>query len=292
MAVEEIAKATENNWRSRFKGLSEWAKTDYLGDLTKQQAIQYKEHLISIGHETSTVINTIGAFSGFWNWAIDHEIVQINIWSGLKKRLGTTKKEPLPSEEIFEAATKKAATITERRKTIDYQFLIQRYTGCRQSEAAGLRHNDIDLKNRTIHFEEWEQEVHFIRIRGGERLEQMVRRLKGRSKDERTVPINTALYEILKKMPLSRNNQPLWPLRYKSTNDSWGAHHTSEYTNKYGFSSHKLRSYAVTKLTIAGISPFIIYEITRHKIAGLSDVIQQYTRPSTDELRQAMEILI
>ena len=65
VAVEEIAKSTVSNWRSKFKGLSEWAKTDYLGDLTKQQAIQYKEHLISIGHETGTVINTIGAFSGF-----------------------------------------------------------------------------------------------------------------------------------------------------------------------------------------------------------------------------------
>ena len=120
----------------------------------------------------------------------------------------------------------------------------------------------------------------------------MVRRLKGRSSDERTVPINSALHEVLKGMPLTQRTVPIWPTRYKSTNDSWGAHHTGEYTDKYGFSSHKLRSYAITRLTLNGVSPFIIYEITRHKIAGLSDVIQQYTRPSTDELRQAMEILI
>ena len=37
-----------------------------------------------------------------------------------------------------------------------------------------------------------------------------------------------------------------------------------------GVRAHDLRSFAVTKLTLEGVTPFIIYEITRHSIPGIS----------------------
>ena len=105
--------------------------------------------------------------------------------------------------------------------------------------------------------------------------------------------MNSALYETIKDMPLTKgSDDPIWPRRYKATNDSWGAHWVSEYPTKYNLKSHDLRRYAVTKLNTAGVSPYILFEITRHKVTGMSDVVAQYTRPTTEELREAMELLI
>ena len=65
----------------------------------------------------------------------------------------------------------------------------------------------------------------------------------------------------------------------------------NEYSKKYGVRAHDLRSFAVTKLTLEGVTPFIIYEITRHSIPGISDVVKIYTRPTIEEVRQAMEFI-
>ena len=98
-----------------------------------------------------------------------------------------------------------------------------------------------------------------------------------------------ALFEAIKNMPIiEKSDDPIWPLRYKQTNDSWGSHWVSEYRNKYNLASHDLRRYVITKLNLAGVSPYIIYEVTRQKMEGMSDVTIRYTRPTTEELRQIM----
>ena len=154
-----------------------------------------------------------------------------------------------------------------------------------------LRHCDIDLKEKVIHFKQWEKIVTYEKLRGGKRKETQIRKFKTGSKDERSLPMSTALFEAIKDMKLNQSDDPIWPLRYKSTNDSWGAHWVSDYPNKYKLRSHDLRRYVVTQLTLSGVSPFIIYEITRHKIEGMSEVVSMYTRPSTKELQEAMELL-
>ena len=60
---------------------------------------------------------------------------------------------------------------------------------------------------------------------------------------------------------------------------------------KFGFTSHDLRRNAVTVLAVKGVSPFLIHEITRQKIPGLSEVVSLYVRPTVEELRTAMELL-
>ena len=52
-----------------------------------------------------------------------------------------------------------------------------------------------------------------------------------------------------------------------------GHYHSNGFWNKYGIRAHDLRAFAITKLTLKGASPFIIYEITRHTIPELSDVL-------------------
>ena len=289
--TENISKATVRNWESRLKLVSAWKGTDFLSDLTKTDALNFKDYALRKGHLGSSVKNMIGCLSGFWNWGKDNGIIKENIWEGLKKRLPDPAPRELPPRSVLISATEKAATTTPNRKEKDYAFLITRYTGCRTGAANGLRHCDIDLVNKTIRFANWEKVVTYKKIRGGKRRENQVRRLKT-SKDERTIPMSSKLYEAIKDLPLIKgSDDPIWPRRYKANDDSWGHHHSNEYRNKYGVRAHDLRSFAITKLTLEGVSPFIIYEITRHSIPGLSDVLKVYTRPSLEEVRQTMELI-
>ena len=90
--------------------------------------------------------------------------------------------------------------------------------------AKGLRHCDIDLTKKTITFKAWEKVVSYEKKRGGKRREKQIRRFKSQ-KDERTVPISKALYKHLKDIPLIKDSDdPIWPNRYKSSDDSWGHH--------------------------------------------------------------------
>ena len=291
LLIEKISKSTINGWKTKLGKLAEWKGTDYLADLSKTEAIQFKDHLLSKGHEGSAVKNIIGTLNGFWNWLMENDLTKVNVWNGLKKRLPDSDKKPLPPREVLKRATEKAATITSLRKTKDYSFLIQRYTACRRGAANGLRHCDINLEEKTITFKAWEKVVSYEKIRGGKRREKLIRRLKS-EKDERTVPMSNALYEAIKDIPLIKDSDdPIWANRYRENDDSWGSHHCSEYKSKYGLPSHDLRRFGITAIINEGVSPYRIWDVVRHKIPGMSEVTMMYNRPTTEDLIEAIEII-
>ncbi len=290
-SIENVSKSTVNGWNTKLLKLATWKGSDYLADLTKPEALKFKNYLLTKGHEPSSVKNIIGTLNAFWNWLDENDITDTNIWAGLKKRLPDPEKKPLPSREVLDEATEKASTLSPWRKEKDYAFLIQRYTACRKGAANGLRHCDIDLKEKNITFTPWEKIVSYKKTRGGNRREKLIRRLKS-SKDERTVPISDDLFELIKDMPLIKgSDDPIWPHRYKSNDDSWGSHHCSEYKNKYGLPSHDLRRFGITALINAGVSPYRIWDVIRHKIPGMSEVTMMYNRPTIEDLKEAMEII-
>jgi integrase len=275
IVTERPRKSTVGQWRSNLSRLSKWFGRPYLQDMTEDEAVAYKDLLLTqiSGPSTRKVLSNI---KGFWSWAKDNKQVKTNIWEGLTKRIKDSDKKPLPPEPLFVAATEKA--VANR----DYRYLIMRYTGCRSNEASGLRNCDIDLKNRTISFVEW---------KNGD----VVRYLKGARKDERTIPINDALFKALEGIELNDSIDPIWPRSFKPGNESWGESWASDFKAKYGqghkFTSHDLRSRAVTQLGLNGVSPFIIFSITRQKVPGMSEVVAGYVKPTTDQLRDAMELL-
>jgi hypothetical protein len=65
--------------------LSTWKGSDYLADLTKTDALIFKDYALRKGHIGSSVKNIIGFLSGFWNWGKDNQIIKENLWEGLKK---------------------------------------------------------------------------------------------------------------------------------------------------------------------------------------------------------------
>ena len=64
-----------------------------------------------------------------------------------------------------------------------------------------------------------------------------------------------------------------------------------EFKNKYGLPSHDLRRFGITALINEGVSPYRIWDVVRHKIPGMSEVIMMYNRPTTEDLIEAMEVI-
>ena len=121
-----------------------------------------------------------------------------------------------------------------------------------------------------------------------------VRRLKGNTKDERSIPFSTKLMakiEVMRPEAFTNNSTDwIWD-DYKQVLQSWGVRWAERFTDAYGFSSQNLRSYVVTQLINTNTSPFILYEASRHKVPGLSDVVSGYIGPRLDELREVFSFL-
>ena len=57
--TENISKTTVRNWESRLKLVSAWKGTDFLSDLTKTDALNFKDYALRKGHLGSSVKNMI-----------------------------------------------------------------------------------------------------------------------------------------------------------------------------------------------------------------------------------------
>ena len=53
---------------------------------------------------------------------------------------------------------------------------------------------------------------------------------------------------------------------------------------------HDLRRFGITALIKEGVSPYRIWDVVRHKIPGMLEVIIMYNRPTTEDLIEAMEV--
>jgi integrase len=273
--AESPAKSTVQSWRSRLKKLVGWFESPYLGTMTKKDASNYKAFLLQ-NLKPSSVKTDLQSLGGFWNWLIEDGEIDTNIWTGLSKKLKSSpKKLAVPKVKMDEA-------IELADKNNDLQFFIQSYTGCRKGEHSGLRFCDIDLVDNVIRFELW---------RDGE----INRRFKGGEKDERIVPIHTNLRKkIIQMMPeIETNNSTelVFGMDYSKNTEQMGTNWSHRFADHYGFNSHELRAYVVSQLMALNVSPFHLYEITRHSIPGMSAVVQGYVRPSMDELREMIERL-
>ena len=270
--IEQPRLSTQRNWNTHISQLKQWSKQDYPHVLTKADAADYRKHLLGrISHNSARA--SISCLKGMWSYGVNAGYLEENIWAGLTRKLEKAVKHELPSDAELARADEIAG------KSKDLRYLLMRYTGARKGEVNGLRWCDIDLKTGVIAFTEWEQ--------GSFR-----RRLKGGRGDERRVPIHSALQvhlEGLMQQIEGEPSDPIWPKAYKQSDESWGAGWAGSFRDKFGFTSHDLRRIVVTRLMVKGVSPFVLYSLTRHKVPGMSDVVELYTRPKVEELREAIQ---
>ena len=86
-------------------------------------------------------------------------------------------------------------------------------------------------------------------------------------------------------------DDPIWPRQWKENEQIFGAYWSQCFSKNYGFTSHELRSFVVTQLQVMNVSPYMLYEVTRHSVGGMSEVVSGYVRPSIQELREVIERL-
>ena len=74
--IEDVTKSTVNGWHTKLSKLAKWNGKYYLEELTKTQALKFKDYLIQQGCELPLVKNIIGTLNAFMNWGIENQIVQ------------------------------------------------------------------------------------------------------------------------------------------------------------------------------------------------------------------------
>ena len=272
-----ITKSTVNNWNSRLKGLAEWIGHDYLGTMTRQQAFEYKIHMLDVGKQELSVGAYISCFGGIWNWAIrSGQLEGENIWQGLKKGLSrTVEKDSLETAMLREAELK-------ADKLEDIRFWFGRYQGLRKEDYCGLRWSDIDFDGGVFHLLQYEW--------NGQK-----RNLKMKKRGERTIPIHSKLADRIKlylpEALTNNSDEPIWSDDYRESIESWGDRFGGRFKDRYGFGTHDLRSYVVTELLKLNVSPYFLKEITGHTVPGMGKVVAGYVRPNVAQVREVLELL-
>ena len=275
LRAEQIAPTTQRSWTYALRSLEQWSGSEYLAGLTNTDAAVYKDLLLQ-QKAPSSVKAEINILSAFWRWSKTAGQVSHNIWEGQTRNLKTSKKKaPLSTEQLRTARS-------EADRFKDLGFWIQIYTGCRRGEHQGLRFSDLDLQNNTITFVEWS-------------TDDIVRRLKGGDKDERTIPITTKLrkkiIEFRSEIESNNSDALIFPWSYNAPSKLFAENWGRKCGQRYGFGSHNLRSYVITQLELSENNPTILHEITRHTVPGMSKVLSNYFRPTIDQVRVAMEKL-
>ena len=93
------------------------------------------------------------------------------------------------------------------------------------------------------------------------------------------------LLDMLPEVVDRNEDEPIFPTRWTKFKQVFGSKYSAKFSPMYGFTTHELRANVVSQLLMMNVSPYFLYEITRHKVPGMSEVVVGYTRPKMDELR-------
>ena len=78
-------------------------------------------------------------------------------------------------------------------------------------------------------------------------------------------------------------------LSVKEVRQILGLRWSQNFSKRNGFTSHEFREIVVSHLHARIVSTYFLYEITRHSVPEISEVVAGYVRPNMDELRDIIE---
>ena len=70
-----------------------------------------------------------------------------------------------------------------------------------------------------------------------------------------------------------------------------GMRWSQNFSKRYRLTSHELRANVGNYLQARNVSPYSLYEITRHSVPEMSEVVAGYVRPNIDELLDVIKCL-
>lgn len=226
----------------------------YIKIISKDEISKYYIDELN-GDEIQQYLNKVEKLSGNRTMLLQANILSCALEKA--KKLGKIEKNPFEAVEIVKKEPKKARVLTrqEQKKFIKaiqnhkykLAFYLMLFCGLRPGEAIGIKKSDFDLENKTLYVQRDINEA-------GE--EQPPKR-----NSFRTVPINNAIYEIIKKLP--DNNNYIFHIKVRGLNNSF-----KKICQKHGIfniSQKSLRHTFNTRLKELGVHLKVIQKWMGHK---------------------------
>ena len=257
------AASTRKEWERHLGKLMEQSQRQFITDLTREDALAYRQHLLSTT-AASTTKTRLRFLSGLFNVAVDEGWLDSNPFEGLTKRIRSkaTVKEVVRLNEADKNWTK----LPKHHQLL---WHILRWSGSHASEAAGLRWEDIDLEAGTISFKAHE-----------------TRPLKNVFR-ERVIPIHPKLMEILKGVDRDTSGL-IFPWSYNPKRARWaeGMH----WSDILGVSPKATRDWAASCLRMKDINERTIGKLFGHS-PSRNSITGVYGGVDLETMRTALDQL-
>ena len=262
--LKDPSAGTAYEWSRYLTKLMEHSGREYIQQVTPEDALSWRADELS-RCQGSTVKTRLRFLSGLFGVALEEGWVQSNPFEGLTTRVKTkrTKKEVVTLEEADQRWEK-----LPRHHQLLWHIL--RWSGAHASEVGGLRWEDIDLQEETIHFKSHE-----------------TRPLKNTYRD-RVIPIHTRLMPILRQEQLDEKCEGLifpWAYNPKRGGRWCEAMH---WTQIIGVSPKATRDWAATCLRTRDINESVIGRLFGHTPRTQTGV---YGSVEMSMMRKALEQL-
>jgi integrase len=261
--LKSPAVSTRKEWERHLEKLMEHSQRQFITALTREDALAYRQHLLSTT-AASTTKTRLRFLSGLFNVAVDEGWIDGNPFEGLTKRIRSkaTVKEVVRLDEADNNWTK----LPKHHQLL---WHILRWSGSHASEAAGLRWEDIDLEAGTISFKAHE-----------------TRPLKNVFR-ERVIPIHPKLMEILKGVDGDTNGL-IFPWSYNPKRARWaeGMH----WSDILGVSPKATRDWAASCLRMKDVNERTIGKLFGHSPSKTS-ITGVYGSVDIETMRRALDQL-
>ena len=262
--LKDPSAGTAYEWERYLTKLMEHSGREFIQQVTRDDALAWRANELS-RCQASTVKTRLRFLNGLFGVAQEEGWVESNVFEGLTKRV--------KSKQV----KKEVVTLTDADQRWEklprhHQLLwhLLRWSGAHASEVGGLRWEDIDLQEETIHFKSHE-----------------TRPLKNAYRD-RVIPIHSRLLPILKQEKLDEPCEGLifpWAYNPKRGGRWCEAMHWNNYV---GVSPKATRDWAATCLRSKDINESVIGRLFGHTPRTQTAV---YGSVDMDTMRKALNQL-
>jgi excisionase family DNA binding protein len=258
--LEDYAKVAKKSWETdeyRLKKIKEFFKEVELRDISPLMVQKFRAYSLRNGAGESTVNREVTLLKKMFNVAIEERYLEQNPAKGIKmySEMDMVRDRVLTAVE----ETRLFAELADHVKPFAFTSL---HTGMRKGELFNLKWNNVDFENRIIKVE------------------------KTKSKKVRFIPINSMLFDALKRLEAERGeNQLVFP--FKNIQTAWENARSRAGIENLIF--HDLRRAFGTRLLEAGVDI-----VTISKLFGHSNVLvtQRYLHPKDSLSKEAVESLV